>query len=267
MKTDELIVMLSTNVERVDRRQVARMVSAAAWWGQWRRSGSCCLRSVCAPTCRKPGAVAHLPLKLVFTVGNVVLTSLVLIKLARPGGERTTPIALVALPFVVIILFAAVSLAAAPSSYWNRMVVGDRWLECLLSIPIIAIVPFAAIIWAVRRMAPTDLVRTGAVAGLVAGARECDRLRASLHRRFAALRRALVRGHDRALHAGRRDVRAATLALVSRANEELLSCGVSGCCVALRPSQRCDDVTDPSLAPTHHWKRARRFWKHKGAER
>jgi hypothetical protein len=49
------------------------------------------------------------------------------------------------------------------------MIVGEQWLECLLFIPIIAVVPFAAIIWAVRRMAPTDLARTGAFAGLVAG--------------------------------------------------------------------------------------------------
>jgi len=49
------------------------------------------------------------------------------------------------------------------------MFIGDNWLECLLSIPLIAIVPFAAIIWAVRQAAPTDLVRTGALAGLVAG--------------------------------------------------------------------------------------------------
>ena len=34
----------------------------------------------------------------------------------------------------------------------------------------IAIVPFAVIIWALRQTAPTDLVRTGALGGLVAGA-------------------------------------------------------------------------------------------------
>jgi hypothetical protein len=99
----------------------------------------------------------------------VILTSIALTKLARPGGERRTPIALVALPFVAIILLAAISLASAPSSHWERMVVGDQWLECLISIPIIAIVPFAAIIWAVRAMAPTDLRRAGALAGLAAG--------------------------------------------------------------------------------------------------
>ena len=49
------------------------------------------------------------------------------------------------------------------------MIMGDEWLECIVSIPAIAIVPFAVIMWAVRQAAPTDLFRTGALAGLVAG--------------------------------------------------------------------------------------------------
>ena len=74
-----------------------------------------------------------------------------------------------ALPFAAIMLGAAVNLAIAPVSHWDDLITGRDWLECLLSIPVIATVPFAVIVWAVRRMAPTDLVRTGAFAGLVAG--------------------------------------------------------------------------------------------------
>lgn len=48
------------------------------------------------------------------------------------------------------------------------MVTGLALLECLLSIPTIAIVPFALTMWAVRQAAPTDLRRAGAFAGLVA---------------------------------------------------------------------------------------------------
>jgi len=117
-----------------------------------------------------PTGVTLLPLKLVFTLAILVLTSIALTKLARPGGERRTPIALVALPFVVIVLLAGLSLASAPRSHWDRMIVGNNWLECVLSIPVIAMVPFAVVIWAVRQMAPTDLVRAGALAGMVAGA-------------------------------------------------------------------------------------------------
>jgi hypothetical protein len=71
--------------------------------------------------------------------------------------------------FLVIVSLAAISLGTAPRAHWDRMIVGDEWLECLLSIPIIAIVPFAGSIWAVRKGAPTNLVRAGAFAGLVAG--------------------------------------------------------------------------------------------------
>src|SRR5262249_40114422 len=57
----------------------------------------------------------------------------------------------------------------APTTHWQVMLMDDEWLECLVSIPIIAIVPFAVVIWAVRQAAPTNLRRAGALAGLGAG--------------------------------------------------------------------------------------------------
>ncbi len=72
------------------------------------------------------------------------------------------------LPFTVMLL-AAVSLALAPNHRWNGAILGDEWFECVVSIPLIAVVPFATITWVVRQMAPTDLPRTGAFVGLVAG--------------------------------------------------------------------------------------------------
>lgn len=72
-------------------------------------------------------------------------------------------------PFVAIVLLAAISLGLAPISHWDDMVMGDQWLECLLSVPAIAIVPFAIIVAATRKAAPTNLERAGAFAGLIAG--------------------------------------------------------------------------------------------------
>ena len=169
MKTDELISMLGTNVERVDRQKVVRTLAAAILVGL--AAAFCVMLFVLGVRTDLPKASAatYLPLKLVFTVATLVLTSIALIKLARPGGERRTPVASVAIPFVVIMLLAGLTLASVPSTHWDQMIVGDNWLECLLSIPLIAIAPFALIIWAVRQAAPTDLVRTGALAGLVAG--------------------------------------------------------------------------------------------------
>jgi hypothetical protein len=79
------------------------------------------------------------------------------------------PALLVAAPFVAVILLAALSLTFAPNYHWSGAVLSDEWLECVISIPLIAIVPFAVIVWVVRQMAPTDLPRTGAFVGLVVG--------------------------------------------------------------------------------------------------
>lgn len=77
--------------------------------------------------------------------------------------------ALLALPFAGIVGLASISLAQAPGAHWQAMLMGDQWLECLLSIPVIAIVPFALVVWAVRQAAPTNLRRAAALAGLAAG--------------------------------------------------------------------------------------------------
>jgi hypothetical protein len=170
MKTDDLIAMLSTNVEPVDRRQVERTVPAAIAIAAMIALGAMLFLFGVRADLHARAALGFLLLKLAFTMALIVLASIYLFRLARPGGERKFPMAFVAAPFVAIMLLAAISLASAPMSYWDEMIVGDRWLECLLSIPVIAIVPFAVIIWALRRMAPTDLARVGALGGLIAGA-------------------------------------------------------------------------------------------------
>ncbi len=169
MRTNDLIAMLSTNVKRVDRRQLVRTLGIAVLIGAMAAFAVMLLALGVRNDLPNPSAIAYLPIKILFTLGTLVVTSVALSKLARPGGEKRVSIALVALPFIGIMLFAGLSLASAPSSHWDRMILGDNWLECVLSIPLIAIVPFAAIIWAVRQTAPTDLVRAGALAGMVAG--------------------------------------------------------------------------------------------------
>jgi hypothetical protein len=170
MRTDELIDLLSTNVEPVDHRRVGRALGIAVAVGAAAALGATLVAFGVRPDLGEPGALAFLLLKLAFAVGVVILASVLLMKLARPGGERTARPAMALAPFAAIMLLAAVSLASAPSSHWDDMILDGMWLECLLSIPIIAIVPFAAIVLVVRQVAaPTDLTRTGALIGVVAG--------------------------------------------------------------------------------------------------
>jgi hypothetical protein len=169
MKTEDLVALLSTNTEPVDRRQVARTVCIALGAGFVVALGLMIVGLGVRTDLATAQASVFLLLKLAFAFGIVGISSAYLIRLACPGGERTMSMTLIGLPFIAIVLLAAINLGFAPKSHWNKMIMGEDWFECLLSIPIIAITPFAIVIGAVRQAAPTNLVRTGAFAGLVAG--------------------------------------------------------------------------------------------------
>ena len=169
MKTDDLIDVLSTNVQPVDPQRITRNLQIAIIAGL-----SLALVSGIAALgvrwdVRNPGAFGFLVLKVAFGVAVTILGAHYLLKHARPGGEMRSWILLTGVPFVAVMALAGASLISAPASHWDDMVMGEQWLECLLSIPVIAVAPFAVIMWAVRKAAPTNLTRTGALAGLVAG--------------------------------------------------------------------------------------------------
>ena len=169
MKTEKLIDVLSTNVEPVDSHGVTRNLQIAIVAGLVLALVSGVAALGIRWDVRNPAVFGFLVLKVGFGVAVTILGSHYLLKHARPGGEMRTWILLTGVPFVAVIALAGVSLVSAPASHWDNMMMGERWLECLLSIPIIALVPFAVIMWAVRKAAPTNLTRTGALAGLVAG--------------------------------------------------------------------------------------------------
>jgi hypothetical protein len=169
MKTDELVALLSANLEPVDRGWAVRTLGVALGAGSILALGITIVGLGVRPDLMTARALIFVVIKLFFAVGIVSLALVYLTRLTRPGAQRKTSSFLIAMPFLVIVGLAAISLGLAPSSHWDRMIAGDQWLECLVSVPIIAIVPFAISVWAVRRAAPTNLARTGAFTGLIAG--------------------------------------------------------------------------------------------------
>jgi hypothetical protein len=169
MKTDDLVAMLSTNVEPIGSGRVVRTISIAVAAGAALAFGFMLVGLGVRADLTATRATVFLLLKVAFALAVVGMAMRYLTRLARPGAERGISPLAIAVPFAGIALLGIINLGMAPSSHWNGMILGDEWLECLLSIPIIAIVPFAVTIFAVRRAAPTNLVRTGAVAGLIAG--------------------------------------------------------------------------------------------------
>lgn len=169
MKTDELIAVLSTNVEPVDSRAVGSTVRTAILAGIAAAVAVEVLTLGLRPDLHHPGAAAFLLTKSAFGLAVVALASVNLLRHIRPGGEFHARVGLTIVPFAAVAILAALHLGSVPPSHWHELVAGHQWLQCLVSIPIIAMVPFAVIMLGVRMAAPTDLRRTGALVGLLAG--------------------------------------------------------------------------------------------------
>jgi hypothetical protein len=170
MKTDQLIDMLSTNVEPVKSGQVWKpLVWALAIGGA---ASFCVMLATVGLRTQAAGGihVGFLALKLLFMLSVIGTGTALLMKLIRPGQEARKLFRFLFLPFLVAGLVGIFALAFEPSAAWHPMILGTQWVTCLYCIPLFAIVPFAVLIWALRKGAPTNLKRTGAIAGLVAGA-------------------------------------------------------------------------------------------------
>jgi hypothetical protein len=168
MNTGQLIDLLSASVEPVKGRQMARTLASALAIGSV--AALCVMLGTVSlrPDLASGTALAFTTLKFVFAVGVIAVGLRALSRLVRPGREARLRVVLI--PFLAIAIAATAALALWPSTGWPRMIVGPGWITCLYCIPLFAVPPFALLMWALRKGAPTNLVATGAMAGLVAGA-------------------------------------------------------------------------------------------------
>ena len=109
-------------------------------------------------------------LGLAFTLGLVAAGAIYLLKAARPGDPGRRPLVVIGLLFFAILSAGVIALILSHPAALGEIVFGPQWVACLICIPLFSIVPFASLIWALRKDAPTNPAWTGAVAGLVAGA-------------------------------------------------------------------------------------------------
>jgi hypothetical protein len=170
MKTDELIDMLSTNVEPVKGAEPRTLLMIALAVGAV--AALCLMLAIFGVPANALGGqnFALKALALAVTLGLVAAGTRFLIKSARPGEPGRKPLLLIALLLSAILLAGVVALVLAHPATRSGMIFGPQWAACLICIPLFAVAPFASLVWALRKEAPTNLARTGAIAGLVAGA-------------------------------------------------------------------------------------------------
>ena len=170
MKTDELIDLLGTNLEPVKGGSLRNTLMVALAVGA--AVASCVMLAIFGwPTDALAGGnPGPKILTLAFALGLVSAGASFLIGSVRPGERGRKPLILIGVLFLALSSAGGVALVLAHPAAWSGMIFGPQWAACLICIPLFAVAPFASLIWALRKGAPTNLMRTGAVAGLVAGA-------------------------------------------------------------------------------------------------
>ncbi len=170
MKTDDLVALLTNNAGPADHTQTARRYG---WAMVMSAVGAVVL--LLAGFGVRPDLPVMLgtPLfwaKLTFPALMAVGAFLVVARLARPGASVGRRWTVMAIPVVVVIVAAILTLGLAPASERLAMVLGISWQSCPFNIAYLAVPGFISSFWAMKGMAPTRLRTAGAAAGLLSGA-------------------------------------------------------------------------------------------------
>ena len=169
MKTDELIALLSEDLQPARRGMVAR-------WLMLGLIAGVAVSALAMMTMLGPRPDLHAAMrqnmfwmKFSYTLALAVLGFVIVQRQARAGAESRTPVMALAAPVVALIVLASVALSE-PQTDSAKMLMGDTWMVCPWLIVALSLPVFAGLMLTLRRLAPTRLTMAGAAAGLVAGA-------------------------------------------------------------------------------------------------
>lgn len=169
MRTDQLIQLLVADLKPVDRSSVSRALFIAVAIGAAAALSVMFVVFGSVPSLLGRPHPDVLVTKLLFGVGVAATAAAFLPKVARPRADMRNSTALIYIPFIAVVAAAASALASVRMTEWADMIFEEHSVTCLLTIPLLAIPPFMALVCALRFGAPTDQSFAGAIAGLVAG--------------------------------------------------------------------------------------------------
>jgi hypothetical protein len=170
MKTDDLVAMLSTGAGAVAPHAVARRYALALPAGAL---GALLLMALLLGVRRDLGAALLLPMfwvKVAFVACMAAASLLAVLRLSRPGMRLAWVRGALGAPVLAIWVLAALALLQADAAQRPALFFGDTWTSCPLLVAMLSLPTFAAVLWALRGLAPTRLRLAGAAAGLFAGA-------------------------------------------------------------------------------------------------
>jgi hypothetical protein len=170
MRTDELILQLADRARPMRRGAVALRLIAALLAGMGLSFAVMLPWLGVRPDLQEAAGTASYWVKFAYTLALAAAAFWVTERLARPGGRARLQGLAVLIPFLAVAVLAAVQLWTAPPAEHMPLWLGDSWGECPWRIVVLSLPILAAVLWAVRGMAPTRLTLAGLAAGLTAGA-------------------------------------------------------------------------------------------------
>jgi len=170
MKTDDLISMLARGADPVEPHAMRRRYAAALGWGAF---GATLLMAVflgVRPDLADAALQAVFWVKLAFPAALLGGALLAALRLSRPGVRLGGAAAAIAAPVLAMWLLSGAVLLGAPPAERAQMVFGETWASCPFTIALLSAPLFAALLWAMKGLAPTRLALAGGTAGLLSGA-------------------------------------------------------------------------------------------------
>ena len=170
MKTDDLISMLATGAGAVATGTARRRFTLALGWGGF---GALLLMAGLLGVRSDLPRMALEPMfwtKLAYCAALATAAFAVAAHLACPGARVARVAVILAVPLLVMWLLAVLALGGAAGTEREALVFGTTWRACAFNISFLSLPLFAALLWAMKGLAPTRPALAGAAAGLLSGA-------------------------------------------------------------------------------------------------
>lgn len=168
MKTDELIDLLATNAGPAPRAVAARRLGPAAAIGVLASAAGAL--ALFGPIPAAFYATAAPWLKFAYAGGLAAVAAWLTARLGRPVPRVRPPSLGVAAVLLAMAVVGTGALVATPAGARTAALLGHSFLVCPINVFVLSLPALAAILRALRGLAPTQLRAAGLGAGLLAGA-------------------------------------------------------------------------------------------------
>jgi len=170
MRTSDLILRLTNNLTPIESNFASKRLNRALSVG---------LASSTALLVVLYGIRSDMPelllttmfwVRLAFPAATLITALNLAGRLGRPGAPIRLAWFAVTLPFITMLLVATFMVLATPRGYRLQLMLGTTWRVTTANIVLLSLPSLAAVMHALKGLAPTRLILAGAGAGVLAGA-------------------------------------------------------------------------------------------------